>query len=65
MRLVSEIGFEVLLSTLFGLNGNNPLAAHDIYTSSIQLFNLVAIGCLEWAKHSNVTGLELMGVVGG
>ena len=36
-----------------------------IYTSSIQSFNLVAIGCLQGAKNSDVTRLELVGGVRG
>ena len=37
------------------------LLADYIYTSSIQSFNLVAIGCLQGGKNSDVTGLELVG----
>jgi len=36
-----------------------------ICTSSIQPFNLVAIGCLQGGKDSNVTGLKLVGDVRG
>jgi hypothetical protein len=39
--------------------------ADCIYISSLQSFNLAAIGCLQWSKHCDVTGLELMGGVGG
>ena len=39
------------------------LLADYIYTSSIQSFNLVAIGCLQGGKNSDVTGLELVGGV--
>jgi len=78
------------VSTLSGLNGNKPLAAHPavmflfvnplslaglyrgemlladcICTSSIQSFNLVAIGYLQGGKDSDVTGLELVGGVRG
>jgi hypothetical protein len=41
------------------------LLADGSYTSSLQLFNLVAIGCLQWAKYCYVTGLELMRGVRG
>ncbi len=41
------------------------LLADCICASSIQPFNLVAIGCLQWGKDSDVTGLELVGGVGG
>jgi hypothetical protein len=41
------------------------LLANCICPSSIQSFNLVAIGCLQWAKHSDVTGLELVGGMRG
>jgi hypothetical protein len=37
------------------------LLADCIYTSSIQSFNLVAIGYLQGGKDSDVTGLELVG----
>jgi hypothetical protein len=37
--------------------------ADCICTSSIQSFNLVTICSLQWAKDSDVTGLELMGGV--
>jgi hypothetical protein len=33
--------------------------------SSFQLFNLVVIGCLQWAKHCDVTGLEFIGAMRG
>ncbi len=36
------------------------LLADYICTSSIQSFNLVAIGCFQGAKDSDVTGLELI-----
>ena len=41
------------------------LLADYIYTSSIQSFNLVAIGCLQGGKNSDVTRLELVGGVRG
>ena len=36
------------------------LLADCICTSSVQSFNLVSIGCLQWAKYSNITRLELV-----
>ena len=39
--------------------------ADCICTSSVQSFNLVTISCLQWAKYSNVIGLELVGGVRG
>ena len=41
------------------------LLADYVYTSSIQSFNLVAIGYLQGGKRSNVTGLELVRGVRG
>ena len=41
------------------------LLADYICTSSIQSFNLVAIGCFQGGKDSDVTGLELVGGVKG
>ena len=41
------------------------LLADYVYTSLIQSFNLVAIGCLQGGKRSNVTGLELVRGVRG
>lgn len=41
------------------------LLADYIYTSLIQSFNLVAIGCLQGREDSNVTGLELVGGMRG
>lgn len=41
------------------------LLANAVYTSSIQSFNLVTIGCLQGHKDSDVTRLELVGGVGG
>lgn len=36
-----------------------------VCTSSIQSFNFFAICSLQWAKHSDVTGLELVGSMRG
>lgn len=41
------------------------LLADYVYAFSTQLFNLIAINCLEWAKHPDITGLEFMGGVRG
>ena len=41
------------------------LLADYVCTSSIQSFNFFAIYSLQWAKHSDVTGLELMGSIRG
>ena len=37
------------------------MLANCICASSVQLFNFLAIFCLQWAEDSDVTGLELMG----
>jgi len=39
------------------------LLADRVCASSVQSFNLFAVCSLQWAKHSDVTGLELMGSV--
>ena len=44
---------------------NEMLLADYIYTSLIQSFNLVAIGCLQGREDSNITGLELVGGMRG
>jgi hypothetical protein len=41
------------------------LLADYIYTSLEQPLSLIAIGCLQGGKHSDVVGLELVGGVRG
>ena len=40
------------------------LLADSIYTSLTKPFHLFAVGCLQWAKYTDVTGLEFVGGVG-
>ena len=41
------------------------LLADCVHTASLHSFNLFAIGCFQWAKYCDVTGLELVGGVRG